>query len=148
MNSLLININAKIPYEGGSTQSFFRESNFSIYAKMWSRMESTKPSPFVTSNAQGKVVTYNTNRLTISLSSLTIKCKTLLGIDRVKDGGCAFLMESPSIEYVIERECELYQIGGLLDSKGMHFHVSDSNHSLNYQVTEWLYNKDPRYERL
>jgi hypothetical protein len=30
----------------------------------------------------------------------------------------AFLMESTTIEYVIERECDTTQIGGLLDSKG------------------------------
>lgn len=33
------------------------------------------------------------------------------------DGGYAFLMESASIEYIIERDCNLTQIGGLLDSK-------------------------------
>lgn len=33
-------------------------------------------------------------------------------------GSYAFLMESTSIEYVIERNCELTQIGGMLDSKG------------------------------
>lgn len=27
-------------------------------------------------------------------------------------------MESTSIEYVIERNCELTQVGGMLDSKG------------------------------
>ena len=27
-------------------------------------------------------------------------------------------MESTSIEFVVERECELYQVGSLLDSKG------------------------------
>lgn len=27
-------------------------------------------------------------------------------------------MESTTIEYITERECELYQVGGLLDSKG------------------------------
>ncbi len=27
-------------------------------------------------------------------------------------------MESTSVEYVIERNCELAQVGGLLDSKG------------------------------
>ena len=30
----------------------------------------------------------------------------------------AFLMESTTIEYNIERECDTTQIGGLLDSKG------------------------------
>lgn len=33
-------------------------------------------------------------------------------------GSYAFLMESTSIEYVIERNCELTQIGSMLDSKG------------------------------
>lgn len=33
-------------------------------------------------------------------------------------GSYAFLMESTSIEYVIERNCELTQVGGMLDSKG------------------------------
>ena len=40
------------------------------------------------------------------------------GIDRVKQGKYAFLMESTMIDYVIQRECELMQVGGLLDSKG------------------------------
>lgn len=30
----------------------------------------------------------------------------------------AFLMESSSIEYIIERHCEVTQVGGLLDEKG------------------------------
>ena len=33
------------------------------------------------------------------------------------DGGYAFLMESTSIEYIVERECGLSQIGGNLDNK-------------------------------
>ncbi len=43
-----------------------------------------------------------------------------LGVARVlkDDGKYAFLMESTSVEYTIERNCELTQIGGLLDSKG------------------------------
>jgi len=40
------------------------------------------------------------------------------GIDRVKAESYAFLMESTSIEYVVQRECNLTQIGGLLDNKG------------------------------
>lgn len=42
------------------------------------------------------------------------------GVERVKKGkgGYAYLMESTSIEYVIERNCELTQVGGMLDSKG------------------------------
>jgi len=42
------------------------------------------------------------------------------GIDRVRkeDGFYAFFMEAASIEYHIERKCDLTMIGGLLDSKG------------------------------
>ena len=42
------------------------------------------------------------------------------GVKRVIDGDgqYAFLMESNSIQYQIERHCDLTQIGGLLDSKG------------------------------
>ncbi|RWS28514.1 Glutamate receptor: ionotropic kainate-like protein 2, partial [Leptotrombidium deliense] len=76
----------------GSTQAFFKNSNFSTYARMWSFMESTRPSVFVESNDKG--------------------------VERVKKGDYAFLMESTSIEYIVERECDLYQVGGLLDSKG------------------------------
>ncbi|XP_031625101.1 glutamate receptor ionotropic, kainate 2 [Contarinia nasturtii] len=87
----------KIKYgvlNGGSTASFFRNSNFSTYQRMWSFMESSKPSVFAQSNTEGV--------------ERTTKGK----------GSYAFLMESTSIEYVIERNCELTQIGGMLDSKG------------------------------
>lgn len=42
------------------------------------------------------------------------------GVDRVikGKGNYAFLMESTSIEYTIERNCDLTQVGGMLDSKG------------------------------
>lgn len=40
------------------------------------------------------------------------------GIKKVLNGNYAFLMESSSIEYIQERECNLSQIGGLLDQKG------------------------------
>lgn len=40
------------------------------------------------------------------------------GIDRVLTKDYAYLMESPLIDYEIQRNCNLTQIGGLLDSKG------------------------------
>ena len=46
----------KIKYgvlNGGSTASFFRNSNFSTYQRMWSFMESSKPSVFAASNTEG-----------------------------------------------------------------------------------------------
>lgn len=35
-----------------------------------------------------------------------------------QDGKYAFFMESATIEYITERDCNLTQIGGLLDNKG------------------------------
>lgn len=40
------------------------------------------------------------------------------GVERVKNENYAFFMESTTIEYITQRNCELMQIGGLLDSKG------------------------------
>lgn len=40
------------------------------------------------------------------------------GIQRVLTTDYALLMESTSIEYVTQRNCNLTQIGGLIDSKG------------------------------
>jgi len=60
------------------------------------------------------------------------------GIQRVKNsnGKYAFFMESSSIEYVVERECDLAQVGGLLDAKGYGIAMrksqfSQSNHQPN-----------------
>ena len=44
--------------------------------------------------------------------------KSSEGIDRVLKGQYAFLMESTMIDYTIQRNCDLMQVGGLLDSKG------------------------------
>ena len=40
------------------------------------------------------------------------------GIERVLHKDYAYLMESPLIDYAIQKDCNLTQIGGLLDSKG------------------------------
>lgn len=58
---------------------------------MWRFMESKEPSVFASSYAKG--------------------------IQRVLEGNYAFLMESTTIEYVVKKNCNLTQIGGLLDSK-------------------------------
>lgn len=75
----------------GSTRSFFQESTIPTYQRMWKFMQSREDN-FVSSNADGR--------------------------ERVSRENYAFLMESASIEYIIERNCNLTQIGGLLDSKG------------------------------
>ncbi|XP_025836785.1 glutamate receptor ionotropic, kainate 1-like [Agrilus planipennis] len=78
--------------EGGSTKTFFRDSKIGVYQKMWRFMESRQPSVFVQSYEEG--------------------------IERVLKGNYAFLMESTMLDYVVQRDCNLTQIGGLLDSKG------------------------------
>ncbi|GBN04506.1 Glutamate receptor ionotropic, kainate 2 [Araneus ventricosus] len=84
----------KIKYgclESGTTKGFFEESKHPLYKQMWETM-SSDPSNFVK--------------------------KSHLGKEKVKQGNYAFFMESTSIEYLSERECDLTQIGGLLDHKG------------------------------
>ncbi|XP_008198458.1 glutamate receptor ionotropic, kainate 3 isoform X2 [Tribolium castaneum] len=87
----------KIKYgtvEGGATQAFFRESNYSTYQKMWTTMIQAKPGVFEKNNADGvKRVQTTKNRL------------------------YAFLMESSQIEYEIETKCDLKQVGNWLDNK-------------------------------
>ncbi|KAK7867305.1 hypothetical protein R5R35_002127 [Gryllus longicercus] len=78
--------------EGGSTMTFFRDSKIGIYQKMWRFMESKRPSVLVSSYDEG--------------------------IRRVLEGNYAFLMESTMLDYAVQRDCNLTQIGGLLDSKG------------------------------
>ncbi|XP_076308435.1 glutamate receptor ionotropic, kainate 2-like [Tachypleus tridentatus] len=74
--------------QSGSTQAFFKESN--IQKDMYF-MKSARPSVFVES--------------------------TQKGVERVRNENYAFLMESTTIEYLVERKCDLIQVGGLLDSK-------------------------------
>ncbi|XP_022217531.1 glutamate receptor ionotropic, kainate 2 isoform X2 [Drosophila obscura] len=78
--------------ESGSTMTFFRDSMIETYKKMWRSMDNKKPSAFTT--------TYED------------------GIRRVNQGNYAFLMESTMLDYIVQRDCNLTQIGGLLDTKG------------------------------
>ncbi|XP_023309783.1 glutamate receptor ionotropic, kainate 2 [Anoplophora glabripennis] len=78
--------------EGGSTMTFFRDSKIGIYQKMWRFMEGKKPPVFVETYEEG--------------------------VQRVLEGNYAFLMESTMLDYAVQRDCNLTQIGGLLDSKG------------------------------
>ncbi|GFG36475.1 hypothetical protein Cfor_11814 [Coptotermes formosanus] len=78
--------------ESGSTMTFFRDSMIETYKKMWRFMENKKPSVFVSTYEEG--------------------------IQRVLEGNYAFLMESTMLDYIVQRDCNLTQIGGLLDSKG------------------------------
>lgn len=59
---------------------------------MWRFMESKKPPVFVKTYEEG--------------------------VQKVLEGNYAFLMESTMLDYAVQRDCNLTQIGGLLDSKG------------------------------
>ncbi|XP_023247023.1 glutamate receptor ionotropic, kainate 1 [Copidosoma floridanum] len=78
--------------ESGSTMTFFRDSMIETYKKMWRFMENKKPSVFVPTYEEG--------------------------IQKVLQGNYAFLMESTMLDYIVQRDCNLTQVGGLLDSKG------------------------------
>ncbi|XP_053978653.1 glutamate receptor ionotropic, kainate 2 isoform X3 [Hylaeus volcanicus] len=78
--------------DGGSTMTFFRDSKIGIYQKMWRFMESKSKAVFVQSYEEG--------------------------VKKVLESNYAFLMESTMLDYAVQRDCNLTQIGGLLDSKG------------------------------
>ncbi|CAG2109524.1 unnamed protein product [Medioppia subpectinata] len=67
------------------------DSKIDTYRKMWSFMEKN-PSVFVSEYSEG--------------------------MKRVLEGDYAFLMESTMLDYMVQRDCNLTQIGGLLDNKG------------------------------
>ncbi|XP_067304993.1 glutamate receptor ionotropic, kainate 5 isoform X1 [Pseudorasbora parva] len=77
---------------GGSTMTFFMNSRYQTYQRMWNYMYSKQPSVFVKSTEEG--------------------------IARVVNSKYAFLLESTMNEYHRSLNCNLTQIGGLLDTKG------------------------------
>lgn len=79
---------AKAP---GSTVAFFRDSEDPDYKKMYDYMLEN-PTLMFTSNEKG--------------------------LERAKKGKYAFLMESSTIEYITQRNCEVVQVGEKLDEKG------------------------------
>ncbi|XP_059497300.1 glutamate receptor ionotropic, kainate 5 isoform X4 [Stegostoma tigrinum] len=78
--------------QGGSTMTFFQNSRYQTYQRMWNYMHSKQPSVFVKTTEEG--------------------------IARVLNSKYAFLLESTMNEYHRKRNCNLTQIGGLLDTKG------------------------------
>lgn len=76
--------------QSGTTCLFFKDSQIDTYKKIYDNIENMKTS--VSSNDAGQ--------------------------KRVGEGKYAFFMESTTIEYIVERNCNLTQIGGLIDSKG------------------------------
>ncbi|KAF0022694.1 hypothetical protein F2P81_025086 [Scophthalmus maximus] len=84
----------KIEYgvvEDGATMNFFKKTKISTYDKMWEFMSSRRHSVMVKNIEEG--------------------------VHRVLTSDYAFLMESTTIEFATQRNCNLTQIGGLIDSK-------------------------------
>lgn len=77
--------------KGGSTLNFFKDAEHPTYKSMYAYM-SAHPEYLTEDNAQG--------------------------LEWAKTRNYAFLMESSSIEYIIERNCNVTQIGSPLDEKG------------------------------
>ena len=69
-----------------------QKSRISTYEKMWAFMSSRPQTALVRNSEEG--------------------------IQRVLATDYALLMESTSIEYATQRDCNLTQVGGLIDSKG------------------------------
>ncbi|CAO1385800.1 unnamed protein product [Diamesa tonsa] len=87
-------LNGKIAYGAkkvGSTINFFKDSENEIYQKMYKYMMDHKENMM------------NTNED---------------GLARAKQGNYAFLMESSTINYMAQRNCEVVKVGGELDEKG------------------------------
>nr|AAA28574.1 glutamate receptor subunit [Drosophila melanogaster] len=78
---------------GGSTSLFFSESNDTDYQRAWNQMKDFNPSAFTSTNKEG------------------------VARVRKEKGGYAFLMETTSLTYNIERNCDLTQIGEQIGEK-------------------------------
>lgn len=81
-----------------------QNSRYQTYQRMWNFMHSKQPSVFVKSTEEG--------------------------IARVLNSNYAYLLESTMNEYYRQRNCNLTQIGGLLDTKG---------YGIGMPVGEWRF---------
>lgn len=75
---------------GGSTHHFFRRSDDPLYSKMFEQMAGSCPQSLVTSVEEG--------------------------VQKVKRGGFAMLMESLSIEHLVSNDCDLQELGHMLNT--------------------------------
>ncbi|GFT00129.1 glutamate receptor ionotropic, kainate 3 [Trichonephila clavipes] len=89
---------------GGSTKTFFESSTITTFRIMKEFMDK-HPEVLMESNEKGK--------------------------EEVYKGNYAYLMESASIQFLTERECNLTQIGGLLDHKGYGIGTKKGNVALS-----------------
>jgi ionotropic glutamate receptor len=103
-------LNGKIAYgakKGGSTLNFFKDSESAVYANMYQWMIN-HPTFLTDSNQEA--------------------------IDKVEQGNYAYFMESTTIDFVTERNCDLMRVGGLLDSKGYGIAVEKSEISFEETI--------------
>uniref|UniRef100_A0AAQ5ZCH6 Glutamate receptor n=1 Tax=Amphiprion ocellaris TaxID=80972 RepID=A0AAQ5ZCH6_AMPOC len=85
----------KIEYgvvKDGATMTFFKKSRVSTFEKMWAFMSSRPRTSLVKSIEDG--------------------------IQRVLKSDYALITESTTIDYITRRNCNLTQVGGIIDSKG------------------------------
>lgn len=76
----------------GSTHDFFKRSTFPQYMKLWQGIQGQGDEAFVDSYAEG--------------------------LERVMGGSYALFMESPALEYLESRYCEVEQVGEIIGSSG------------------------------
>ncbi|CAH8476136.1 unnamed protein product [Schistosoma bovis] len=116
----------KIKYgtiHGGSTYSFFKNSDIPTYQRMWNFMNQNK--------------------------SLFVN-KTEEGITRVLEGGYALILESTLNEYYAQRNCKLTPLGGLLDPRGYGIGLPIGNNGLRDLLSESILKlqKDQTLEKM
>lgn len=116
--------------KGGSTESFFRNSNHRTYEAMWSAMESSSLTAFASNTADGIHRVVNGNGTLFNNYFVKVVRQIFLTSSGTFLGKFAFLMESAAIEYITERRCELTQVGGLLDSKNYGIAMTKSENSV------------------
>ena len=87
--------------------TFFRDSKIETYQKMW-RLVNTPNNPYF----------IHFLRYMESKEPTVFTSTYKEGVERVLKGNFAFLCESSMLDYVVQRDCNLTQIGGLVDSKG------------------------------
>ncbi|KAH9381641.1 hypothetical protein HPB48_013243 [Haemaphysalis longicornis] len=86
----------------GSTETFFKESKLEPFERMWTVMSNNREESLTSTAAEG--------------------------VERVRRGDYAFLMEAATIEHLVDHDCQLAQIGGPLDSKGYGFALPKGAH--------------------
>ena len=112
LNELIINLGLNesklIFYTHFNFGIAYQDSKIGTYQKMWRFMESKRANVFVNTYEEG--------------------------IKRVLEGNYAFLMESTMLDYAVQRDCNLTQIGGLLDSKGYGIATPKGTYSIEYKL--------------